>query len=76
MMVFHWSLRDSKFPQVFRILRSILTDVNNALVLIISTPPIISKFSSAFTNPLVTVPRAPIIIGNTVTFMFHNFSIL
>ena len=30
-------------------------------------------FPSPFTNPLVTVPRAPIIIGITVTFMFHGF---
>ena len=39
----------------------------------ISISPFISKFSSPFTNPLVTVTRAPITIGITVIFMFHSF---
>ena len=51
---------------------SILADLNNAVVLMLSTRPLISKFSSICTNILVTVPRAPITIGITVTFMFHN----
>ena len=37
------------------------------------TRPLISKSSSPSTNNLVTVPRAPITIGVTVTFMFHSF---
>ena len=32
-----------------------------------------SKSSRPFNNPLVTVPKAPITIGTTVTFMFHKF---
>ena len=32
-----------------------------------------SKSSSHFNNPLVTVPKAPIIIGIIVTCMFHSF---
>ena len=32
-----------------------------------------SKSSSPFNNPLVTVPKAPIIIGIIVTFIFHSF---
>ena len=39
----------------------------------VSTHPLISKFFSPCTNPLVSVPIAPITIGITVTFMFHNF---
>ena len=39
----------------------------------VSTHPIISKSSSSCTNSLVTVPKAPITIDITVTFMFHNF---
>ena len=39
----------------------------------VSTRPLISKSSSPCTNPLVTVPSAPITIGITVTFMFHRF---
>ena len=35
-MVSHWSLSDSKFPQVSRTLLSILTDLNNAVVWTVS----------------------------------------
>ena len=69
-MVFHWSLSNSKSPQVSKTLLSILADRNNAVVWVVSTRPVISKFSCPCTNPLVTVPRAPITIGITVTFTF------
>ena len=72
-MVSHWSLRDSKSPQVSRTLLSILADFNNAVVWMVSTCPLISKSSNPFINPLVTVQRAPITIGINVTFMFHSF---
>ena len=72
-MVFHWSLSDSKSPHVSRILRSILADLNIAVVWLVSTSPAISKSSSPCTNPLVTVQRAAITIGITVTFMFQSF---
>ena len=39
----------------------------------VSTRPAISKSSSPCTNPLVTVPRAPITICILVIFMFHSF---
>ena len=39
----------------------------------VSTRPLISKSPSPFNNPLVTVPRVPVTIGITVTFMFHRF---
>ena len=39
----------------------------------VSTRPPTSKSSSPFSNPLVTVPKAPITIGIIVTFMFHSF---
>ena len=71
-MVFHWSLSD-KSPEVSWTLLSILADLNNVVVWMVSTRPIISKSSSPFTNPLVTVPRAPITIGIIVTFMFYSF---
>ena len=70
-MVFLLSLIDSKFPQVFRTLLSILADLQNAVVCMVSTRPLITKSSSPCINPLVSVPNAPIIIGITVTFMFH-----
>ena len=60
-------------PQVLRTLLSILADLNNAVVWTVTTRLVISKSSGPCTNPLVTVPRAPITIGNIVTFMFHSF---
>ena len=71
-MVFHWSLSD-KFPQAFRTLLSILIDLNNAVVGMISTCPLISKFSSPSNNTLGILPSAAITIGITVTFLFDSF---
>ena len=71
--VFHWSLSDSKSPRVFRTLLCILAILNNAVVLMVSTYPHVSKFSSPLTNHLGFVQRAPITIDITVTFMFHSF---
>ena len=72
-MVFRWRLSDSKSSEVFRTLLSILTDLNNAVVWVVSSCPLISKSSSPCFNSLVTVPSTPITIGITVTFMFHTF---
>ena len=71
-MVFHWSLSDSKSPQVSRTLLSILAVLNNAVVWMVSPRLSTSKSSSPFSNPLVTVPKAPITIGIIVTFMFQS----
>ena len=70
-MVFHWS--DSKSSQVSKSLLGILAVINNAVVWMVSTRPPTSKFSSPSSNPLVTVPKAPITIGIIVTFTFHRF---
>ena len=70
---FHWSLSDSKSPQVSRILLSILAVLNNAVAWMVSTRPPTSKSSIPFSNHLVTVPNAPITIGIIVTCMFHSF---
>ena len=72
-MVSLWSLSGSKLSQVSTTLLSILTDLYNAVVPIVFTRPLISKSFWPFIHPLVTVPRAPIAIGITVTFMFHSF---
>ena len=73
LMVFHWSLSDSKSLQVSKTSLSILADLNKVVVWMVSTRPIISKSSSSISNLLVTVPKAPITIGIIVTFMFHSF---
>ena len=72
-MVFHWSLSDSKSPQVSRTLLSILALLSNAVIWIVSTRPPTSKSSRPFNNPWVIVLKAPITIGTIVTFMFHSF---
>ena len=73
LMVFHWSLSDSKSPQVSRTLFSILAVLNNAVFWMVSTRQPISKSSRPYSNSLVTVPKAPITIGIIVTCMFHSF---
>ena len=62
----------SKYPQVSRTLLSILVDHIKAVLWMVSTCLLISKSSSPFINPSVTMPRAPITIGINVTFMFHS----
>ena len=75
-MIFHWSLSDSKSPQVSRTLLSILAVLTITVVCIVSIRPPNSKFYSPFNNPLVTIQNAPITIGIIVTYMFHSFSVL
>ena len=72
-MVFQWNLNDSNSPQVSSTLLSILADLDNAVVLMVSICPPISSFSYPLTKPLGIVSSALIIIGITVTFMFHGF---
>ena len=62
-MVFHWSLSDSKSPQVSITRLRILAVLSNAVVWIVSIRPLTSKSSRPFNNP----------IGTIVTFMFHSF---
>ena len=61
-----WFLLEFEWQQVSRTLPSILADVNKAVVCMVSTCHLIPKSSSPFTNPLVTVPSAPITTGITV----------
>ena len=72
-MIFHWSLSDKKSPQVIRTLLSILAGLNNDVAWILSTRRFICNSSTCCTNPLVTIPRAPITIRTTITFTFHTF---
>ena len=72
-MVFHWSLSDSKSPQISRTLLSILAVFIKAVVWMVFTRPPTSKSSRSFDNPLVTVPKAPITMSTIITHMFHIF---
>ena len=54
---------------------SILAVLSNVVVWMVSTRPPISKFSSTFNSPLVTVPNAPTTIVIIVIFMSHSFLI-
>ena len=72
-MVFHWGLSDSKFSRVSRTRLRILAVLSNTVIWIVSTRPPTSKSSRPFNNPFVIVPKATIIIGTIVTFMFHSF---
>ena len=65
-MVSHWNLL--KFPGLFSVFWPILI-----VVWVVSTRPLISMSFSLRIKPLMIVPRAPITIGITVTFMFHRF---
>ena len=72
-MVSHWNLKDNNSSQVLRTLLSILADLNNTLVWIVSTRPLLSMSSCRHFNPLVTVHRAPFTIGITVYFHVQQF---
>ena len=72
-MVSHWNLSDSKSPQVSTTLLSILANLDNAVVSMVSDCPLISLSFSPCTIPLVIVPRAPITIDITVNSMFLSF---
>ena len=42
----------------------------------VTTRPLIFKFSSPLINPLMTVPSALDSVSNPVTFMFHSFFLI
>ena len=64
---------ESEWQQVPRTLLSILVNLNNAVVWIVSSCPPISKSSSLLTKHLRIVLSAPITVAITVSFMFHKF---
>ena len=68
--LFEFFPSDSKSPQLSRILLSILSDLNSAMVWMVLILPLISNSSRPISNLLGTVLRTVIVI--TVTFMFHS----
>ena len=69
----HWSFSDTRSHKVSKTVFSILTDLNNYVVWMVSTHPLFSKTSSLCTNPFVIVSTAPFTFCIIVTFMFHSF---
>ena len=70
MMIFHWSLSDSKSPQVSKSRPIIQDDLCDAVVWRISALRPIKNTFIPLTKSLVAVPRAPII---TVTFYYYYY---
>ena len=68
LMVFHCSLSDSMSPQVSRTFLSILADLNNVVILKVSSCPLISKSSCPRANHLVTIK------GTTITNVLPSLS--
>ena len=62
-MVFHWSRRDSKSPQVSRTLLGIPADLTTGAVRMVLIRPPISNSSSPFSKLLETVSSKPITIA-------------
>ena len=73
MVVFHWSLCNSKYPQVTT---TLLADLKNNVVWMVSIFPPISNCSNRLSNTFETFPSAPTRIGITITYIFHSFSLV
>ena len=77
LVVIQWSLSGSKSPQFSRTLLSILADLKNAVVWMVSILPQISNCSSLLGTVhkgfLGSFPSSQTTTGITVTLMFHSF---
>ena len=73
MVIIQWNLNDSKSPQITRNLLSILANLNNAVVRIVSILSLIPNFSNLFSKLLGTVLRVSTIIGITFTLLYQSF---
>ncbi len=72
-MVFHWNLCDNKSPPVSRILLSILIDLNNAEIWMVTIRPPTTNSSIPLYKLLGVVPKAPITNVIAVTLKFYSF---
>ena len=77
LVVFHRSLSDSKSPQMFKSLLSILAYFNSSVVWMVTVLLLVSSLPCLFLSLLLTVSSVSNTNGITVTFMLHNvFSFL
>ena len=65
--------KQNQTNQVSRIFLSILVDLNNVVVQLVTILPLISSSSSLFTWPLRIIPSMPTKFIITITLMFHSF---
>ena len=72
-MVYQWSLSDSKSTQVSKTLVSILVDLNNGVVLLVSVSSSISNYFCPLTKRFGTVPSGLITICIIDSVIFHSF---
>ena len=76
-MVFHWRLSESMSSQISRTLLSILVVLNNVVVWMVSTRPLISTSSSPFNYLLLNVPKVffnSLARSRYLSFLSHFFN--
>ena len=73
MFFFYWSLNEIKSLQFFRNLFSIVADLNNFVVCMISIPSLISNSSNLCSKPFGALPNEPTANGISITLMFEFF---
>ena len=75
--VFHWSLSDNNSPQVSRTFWGVLVYLFNVMVWMVSILLLISKSSTLFSKPLLTVPDAPTVSPSpSCSTVFFCFSLV
>ena len=74
--VFHWSLSDSKSPEVSKTLLSTLANLGNAVVWMVLILFLISNSFSLSSKTFRALSSAPITIHITDSLIFHSFLVL
>ena len=74
LVIFNWSLNDSKYSQLSRTFLSILADLNNVVVSMVAILSPIPNSTIILSRPFEIVPSAPTIVCVTFSFIFHSFS--
>ena len=68
-----WYLSDSKTSEVSRTLLNTLIDLSDAVIWMVSIPPLILNSYSPLFKPMWIVPSELNTTGITVNLIFHNF---